>query len=291
MRRRHLLIVLAATAAFFMAGLHDGDARLVLTHCSQQYLHRGDRGACVKAAAWLLQGHEPMRRSLRTHKYFHVRHTSLTSHFGKRMARQTRGMKYRLGYTRNEINGVWGPNVWAYVVGSKLRPLSMRIRAGKRYQHHLHPRPRVRPSSARVARMLALARAAIAHNYANSGRYYYTQGGNRSNFYNGITNWPEGGDCSGSILGLEHLAGVPATGGTYFGYTGTIANGRVVWRRGQSVSRLRPGDLIVYGWRWPYDHVAMLLNRALRVYSFGSTNCPCNLPAFYRFDAALAVRP
>lgn len=300
--RRLLLIVILALAVPASAAAQGHHS------CRDAYLHPGDDGRCVKAASWLLRGQSPMRDNFRRLHYFHVRHSGATSHYGRKMRWATRTMKYRLGYKNSEVTGVWGPNVWAYVVGSKLRPIDMRDRAGNRYARFLRAVTNAKRRSARphggIAKGLSIARTAIADNYADGGRYYYTQGGDRSSFYYGVELWrhrsshSQGGDCSASLLGIEHLAGIPATGGTYFGYTGSIAprggsfvpHGHVVWRRGWSLSLLRPGDLIVYGGGWPFDHVTWYLG-AGRVYTFGSTTCPCNQPVFYRFDAALAVRP
>jgi hypothetical protein len=70
------------------------------------------------------------------------------------------------------------------------------------------------------------------------------------------------------------------------GYTGTLAEHgkRVVHDH-----NIKVGDLVLYGWRWPYEHVAVALGGGL-VFSHGSEGGPYRLPIDYRPDRAQVRR-
>ena len=63
-------------------------------------------------------------------------------------------------------------------------------------------------------------------------------------------------DCSSFQTGAAYVAGMPDPNGFYYngqGYTGTLAV------KGQRVWPPKKGDLVFYGSRWPYHHVARAL--------------------------------
>lgn len=93
-------------------------------------------------------------------------------------------------------------------------------------------------------------------------------------------------DCSSSFTGCYYVAGAPDPNGfgyNGFGYTGTLAkHGTPV-----GLSKAKPGDSVLYGEGWPFQHVAMYLGKNL-VWSHGSEGGPyAPVPIDYRGDRAV----
>jgi hypothetical protein len=91
-------------------------------------------------------------------------------------------------------------------------------------------------------------------------------------------------DCSGAATDVYEWGGGPDPNGLNFngaGYTGTIA------RHGKYVPLSEAGqaDTVLYGQKWPYEHVVLLLQKGSRkVWSHGSEGGPYILDIDYRSD-------
>lgn len=248
--------------------------------------HRYQTGQAVKNVQWVISGHSPA--VLKVHTYY----GPITGNYGKRTTLAVRRAKYALGYPTRLLNGeVAGGTFVRYIKGEQTRPLSYRITAGaRRWQSTAKPDSVPLPPRVQVlvrdAKHL-IERASLVH-YSQARRMQIVVGHlaipplTRAIYE----------DCSSSTTGLYWLARLADPNGlgyNGFGFTGTQANhGRTVWRLGQSLARLLPGDLIFYG-PYPHRHVTMYLG-AGRVFSHGSEAGPYNLPALYRPDAAYARR-
>lgn len=93
-------------------------------------------------------------------------------------------------------------------------------------------------------------------------------------------------DCSSFATGCYYIAGLLDPNGLNFngqGYTGTLA------AHGRRVSSPQPGDLVLYGWGFPYHHVAIYVGGG-RVVSHGSEIGPLLLYMRYRSDLAMIRR-
>jgi hypothetical protein len=267
-------------------------------NCSTATLVHNDRGRCVRDLQWLLTAQDPAWRPTRAYKghqhganvdrrYWRIRTDNPTGVYGKATTWQVQTVKRKLGFPVQSANGAAGPKLRAYLLGRPL-PQNYLDRKEKRYQvwkeRSAGPAPRVR-------KLIDLAYRAIAlHNW-----FYYTQTSSRSDLvrYGHLPPPRMGGDCSGSISALYKIAGLPATGSVFpYDWTGSMqARGHVVWRAGQSLTRLKPGDLVFYGPYPEFHHVTMVLTKdGGRVYSFGQNGCPCNNSTLYRGDAQLARR-
>jgi len=147
------------------------------------------------------------------------------------------------------------------------------------------------------ARDVAVAAFRLAYNHR--GAVHYTQGGSR---WQGINErrrvaddrFPTQADCSSLATwalwnALTHVGGMAFPDvvngqGWQAGYTGTLLmHGALV------TGARRPGDLVIYGSRWPGSHVAMVAANTGYVYSHGSESGPHYLAWNYRGDV-LAVR-
>lgn len=134
---------------------------------------------------------------------------------------------------------------------------------------------------------------------AHKEQVHYSQGPDR---WSGITEhllpshgqFPAHSDCSSSATWiLWNALHVPygvrdVVNDTRWlsGYTGTIArHGKQV----RDLANLAVGDLILYGYRWPYEHVAVYVGGGY-VFSHGSEAGPFKLPMRYRADFAQARR-
>lgn len=140
--------------------------------------------------------------------------------------------------------------------------------------------PKPKPPDRRravVAAMLLL--------YHHRAAVHYTQGFQRMI---GITanlrppRFPVYADCSAAATWAYFVAGAPDPNGAGYngtGYTGTLA------RHGRKVTLdvAKPGDLVFYGPRWPWQHVAVYVGGG-KVISHGSEGGPYLLPVNYRGD-------
>lgn len=103
--------------------------------------------------------------------------------------------------------------------------------------------------------------------------------------------YPRHSDCSSSATWIlwqayHHFGLKDKINGTGWksGYTGTLAtHGKRVW------GPPKVGDLVLYGYRWPYEHVAVSLG-GRRVFSHGSEAGPFELDIDYRSDRAMVRR-
>jgi hypothetical protein len=142
-------------------------------------------------------------------------------------------------------------------------------------------------------------RASLKHNANilawNRGSVHYTQGSLRWSWkhHDGL-HLPFYGDCSSTVTCLYWLA-LKAYGigdilnGLHWqaGYTGTLANhGRQV--SGRPGTR-RVGDLVLYGYGFPFHHVAMVIAPGM-VFTHGSEAGPFIAPIDYRGDRAQVRR-
>lgn len=269
------------------------------TRWADHTLRLGDRGLAVRGLQWMLLGttHGPNIRPANkacascvnhSRRYWHIRHYKPTGRYARQTVLEVQTLKRRLGYPVGRANGDAGPKLRLYLIGAKPLPKDYRARAQKRYNVW---RSRLHTQNPWVSRVLKLANQAIAW----SDHYFYTQSPHRSDFLNGIgPPWPKGGDCSGSVSALYKLAGGPATGSVFpYDWTGSMQDrGHVVWRAGESLTKLKPGDLVFYGYGGaPYTHVAMVISKdGGRVYTFGNDACPCNSSTLYRSDVRIARR-
>lgn len=145
---------------------------------------------------------------------------------------------------------------------------------------------------ARTAVNMTLQAAVLAYHHAPV--IHYTQGSQR---WQGIDlgkkawrgEFPTEADCSSFGTwclwnGLDHFHHSDTVNGQKWqaGYTGTMLN------HGQRVTKPLPGDLIIYGNRWPGEHVAVYTGGGL-VVSHGSEGGPYLLPWHYRSDI-LSIR-
>lgn len=287
---RHFIAAFAVVLAMLVPGV--AQARLPLS--------TGAKGRAVCGAQWLLSGHKPSRfttgkLAVRTYRLARPASRGAGCQYGRRMRRATRDAYWKLGwpawYTHSPAAERYGPVLRDVLTGARPRPIAYRVAAGKRANRATVFSARS-STPVKVRRMVADARYLIVHR----ALVHYSQS-NRMQIVRGRLNLPPltrsiWEDCSSSTTGLYWLAHLPDPndlGYAGYGYTGTQANhGRLVWVHGQSLTRLRPGDLIFYG-RWPYRHVSMYLGAGL-VFSHGSEGGPYLLPVLYRTDAATAHR-
>lgn len=213
--------------------------------------------------------------------------------FTYRSRAATRAAYWKLGwprpYVKSKAGGKYGPRLHSVLLGRTFRPLDYRIRAAARKN----------AAAKKLATKAPTAGIALAVQYANylernAWRVHYTQSSWR---WQVVTrHWPPltysiYGDCSSTVTGIYRQAHLPDPNqlGWGGGYTGTLAqHGRVVWRVGQSLSLLKPGDLVFYG-RYPFHHVVMYKGGG-RVSSHGSARGPYDVPVLYRLDAYYARR-
>lgn len=222
-------------------------------------IHRYQTGKAVRGLQWMLQGHRPS-----VYKIAAWRHP-INGVYDKRLAQAVRNTKWRLGYKPTNLNGnVAGPTFIGYLKGDH-RPFVMRLEAGKRAVALAKAKYRLAhpPVSAKVQLLISDGQYLIARNnfigYSQVVRMQIVR--QRLRLPPLLRFIFE--DCSSSVTGLYWLAGLPDPNGRGYdgyGYTGTLAShGRVVWRLGQPLSQLRPGDLIFYGGGFPHHHVTMYL--------------------------------
>lgn len=295
---RRVLVWLAAVSvlvAVALVGANVAVARTVNRPCAHKIASAGDRGICVKDLSFLYTA--PGAPAVRHGVYWRVRppRLGLTSFYGDALRRETRRIKFRLGFKRAFVDGrVAGPLLRAYLLGKRQIPVACtghvacRNLAGKRRNAYEYARKHATPATnGKLAALITMARRSIELNRADGNRFYYTQGSHRIDFLDGFNSFPEGGDCSGSIWAMARHVGLKSPGT----WTGDMQSfGSVSWTHGQPLTRLLPGDLIFYGHTRPFDHVAMVLDYHGHVYTDGSTTCPCEEPVLYRFDAYLARR-
>ncbi len=279
--------------------------RRVNTYCAQRILTFGDRGKCVRAIQWLLTGGEPsVRPAKKSHgansdkSYWRVRDGGFGV-YGKATVKQVQLAKWRLGYPSGQANGASGPKFRKYLLGQLDLPKGYRSAEGKRYVGWKAQNNK----GSKVVALIHTARYLITQR----DRIHYTQtmtgpNGRLSMLLNYARGPPASGqlwaDCSGAVEALYIWAGLsdPAGAGAYQAYpgvavyTGTQAqHGRRVWRAGQSLSLLRPGDLLFYGDPPIFHHVSMYLGNG-RAFSHGSEPGPLDLAVLYRSDAYEARR-
>lgn len=246
----------------------------------------GSQGRHVRDLQWLLAGHAPAAFKYRFYK------GPINGRFDAETARALKNTKWRLGYPTYAAKQPVATQVFFKIIEKKVvRPFSYRLAAGNR-ANRATPFPPPRPPPTKVETLVKdaeylVSRATLIH-YSQTRRMEIVRYKLRIPplvrfIYE---------DCSSSVTGLYWLAGLKDPNGygyTGLGYTGTLKNqGRVVWRIGQPLTLLRPGDLIFYG-RGTFSHVTMYLARG-RVFSHGSERGPFNLPALYRGDAFYARR-
>lgn len=146
-------------------------------------------------------------------------------------------------------------------------------------------------SPAHVHQAVNMALQAAVLGYHHAPQIHYTQEGAR---WEGIDRhrkawrgeFPNNADCSAYVTwclwnGLDHFHHNDNVNGQNWraGYTGTLAT------HGRQVSHLLPGDIVLYGSGWPYDHTALYTGGGL-VVSHGSEIGPLLLPYDYRRDVA-----
>jgi hypothetical protein len=248
-------------------------------------LHPGQHGPRVAALQWVLAGHKP---AVYRYGFYKGR---VTGRFDSRTAAALRATKWRLGYPTNAAKQPVAAQLFFLVVEHRAqRPLAWRLAAGRRAN-----RAATFPTSTVPAVARTLIRDAdylIAH----ASLVHYSQA-TRMTIVRDRLQLPPlerdiSEDCSSSTTGLYWLAKLPDPNGLGYngeGFTGTEAqHGQVVWRVGDPLSELRPGDLVFYG-AYPHSHVTMYLGDG-RVFSHGSEAGPYNLPVLYRGDAVYARR-
>ncbi len=128
--------------------------------------------------------------------------------------------------------------------------------------------------------------AAAMFGYSYRGSIHYTQGplrmyGVRNKIR--IPKIPYYEDCSSFATWCYWHAGARDPNGLGFngyGYTGTMAN------HGVRVSSPRPGDLVLYGYGWPYSHVTIYIGNG-RCISHGNERGPSLLAYNYRMPAQI----
>jgi hypothetical protein len=249
-------------------------------------LEPGSTGQRVKDLQWLLAGNDPAAFKYRYYA------GKTTGEFDAATARALKNTKWRLGYPTNAANQAVATDLFFRVIEKKvIRPFDWRLAAGNR-ANRATPFPEPAPVPTPVQTLVRdadylISRAVLVH-YSQRTRMQIVL--LRLRIPPLLRQIYE--DCSSSVTGLYWLAGLRDPNGfgyTGLGYTGTLKNhGRVVWRIGQPLTLLRPGDLIFYG-RGTFSHVTMYLASG-RVYSHGSERGPYNLPALYRGDAYYARR-
>jgi hypothetical protein len=249
-------------------------------------LHPGQHGPRVAALQWVLAGHKPAAYRYGFYK------GKVDGRFGPSTAAALKATKWRLGYPTNAAKQPVANQLFFLVIEHKVqRPLAWRLAAGRRANRATSFKPAAPTGPARI--LIRDADFLIAH----AQLVHYTQGGARMTIVRDRLQLPPlaraiSEDCSSSTTGLYWLAKLPDPNGLGYsgqGYTGTEAeHGRVVWRLGDSLALLKPGDLIFYG-RFPHSHVTMYLGNG-RVFSHGSEGGPYDLPALYRGDAVYARR-
>jgi hypothetical protein len=147
------------------------------------------------------------------------------------------------------------------------------------------------------ARARELGLIACQKTLNHKGEVHYTQGPQRwEGIDEGLKGWkgqfPKHADCSAFATwvlwnGLDHYDMHDIVNGQKWkaGYTGTLAE------HGKRIHGARkPLDLVLYGYGWPYEHVAVVAHDTRFVYSHGSEAGPFYLPIDYRPDRAQVRR-
>lgn len=218
--------------------------------------------------------------------------------YNRATAKATQDAYWKLGwptwYVKSPLARQFGPYLRDVLLGLRTRPLSYRLAAGRRVNRATLFVPT--PVSSKLVNAVILARDLIRHR----SLIHYSQR-TRMTLIRWRVNWPPlrqtvYEDCSSFVTGIYWKAGLPDPNGyiagrqySGYGFTGTLAQrGRIVWYRGQSLSHLKPGDLIFYG-RYPFSHVTIYLGLG-RVASNGSEGGPYDLPVFYRREGPYYAR-
>ena len=249
-------------------------------------LRPGAHGQLVRDLQWVLAGHRPAAYKFALYK------GKITGRLDPSTETSLKATKWRLGYPVNAAKQPVANRLFFLVIEHKVqRPLAWRLAAGRRANRATDFHARPVPAAAKV--LLRDARDLIAH----AGLVHYTQSARRMTIVRDRVKLPSltrqiYEDCSSSVTGLYWLAKLRDPNDLGYngqGYTGTMAlHGRVVWRLGQPLTLLRPGDVIFYG-AFPHSHETMYLGLG-RVFSNGSEGGPYDLPALYRGDAVYARR-
>jgi cell wall-associated NlpC family hydrolase len=279
-------LLLAATSGLFYApaaaaGRHDSWP-----------LHLGSAGPRVKAAQYLL--HRSKVVAPRRGFAVHTLQNRPSGWYGPATVQAARDAKWTLGWPVTHIKsrdgGKVGPYFFNVLQGKAARPLPFRIAAGKRAWRRTH-KP-VYSLSTRQKRVAATGRYLANHgpliHYSQSLRFTIMRWGLHPppltrNVYE---------DCSSFATTLLWLSRFPDPNGNGWagGFTGTLAiHGRQVWHQGQPLSQFRVGDVVIYGYSYPYVHAAVYIGGG-RVVSQGSEGGPYLLPVLYRPDAHFARR-
>lgn len=250
-------------------------------------LHIYMRGQQVKNLQWLLGGHKPSVYRIQAFR------AKVNGVYGKRTVDAVHNMKYRLGYPKTALGGkTAGPTFIAYLKG-KRRPFSYRLEAGKRYVA-LHAYQIKHPPLSDKMKVL-VSDAAYLVNHRNL--VGYSQAVRMQIVRNRIHLPPLTRfvyeDCSSAVTALYWLSGLPDPnnrGYDGYGFTGTQADhGVIVWHLGDSLGKLKVGDIVFYGGGFPHHHEAVYVGNG-RVFSHGSSSGPFTLPVVYRADAVNAHR-
>jgi hypothetical protein len=104
-KRLPLLLVLIATLLLASASAADA---------ATWSLHKGSRGPRVRAAQYVLRGHNA----------FHLKllHARVSGYYGRRTQSATHRAKYLMGYPRSSIDGKYGPILRLYLLGKRELP-------------------------------------------------------------------------------------------------------------------------------------------------------------------------
>lgn len=233
-------------------------------------LHRGMKGNDVLA----------IKRAL-AHAKYRRWGFGFNRFFRRRLAQDIRRFQHDHGL---RVDGVYGPKTHAKLMhyfdayGAYLM---------------IKTKKRLAALAAPTGKSAVVYQAMIAYN--NRYKVHYTQGGSRMMIVRyrikDLVAWFRGHsylyeDCSSISTGYYYIAGLPDPNGLHYngqGYTGTLAV------HGRWVSVPEPGDLALYGWGFPYHHVAVYVGGG-RVVSHGSEIGPLLVSARYRGDLAMFRR-
>jgi hypothetical protein len=191
--------------------------------------------------------------------------------YGPLTAAATRRAKYALGYPRKEVNGTFGPVLYAYLTGAKRVPARYKARAAIRRARARAAADRSKVRRAALDRACAEARAGVKEHPANSNR------ATPSLWYGLIGPW-----CMMGVTWAYVTAGYKGKAflrGVRWASVPAFWNDAVAGRNGVHVihpSDVQPGDPVCFDWDGGVpDHVGMFrywINRTLGTFATVEAN-------------------
>jgi hypothetical protein len=281
--------------ALLFGGLYCTEATAARKKPSPAYpLHYGNRGVRVKDAQWLMAGHNRYHFRIYTGKIDGV--------FGSQTMIATCRAKWRFGYPTTFFQDKghatlakcrqFGRVLRSYMLPWKRHTAAHKLPSNKwrwRVRLRIPPKKPPKPKLRREDKIINGVVSGAWWGYRHGGELHYTQGSYRWSAFLWHVNAPPQlvryADCSSWVSYLYYHAmravmrNPPDVLNHLFwraGYTGTLAS------HGQHVyGTPHRGDLVLYGYGFPYSHVAVYVGSG-HVISQGGEDGPRYLPWTYR---------